>query len=296
MPRLLWWPLLHGVILRARAAASARKYAAIWTADGSPLLVHTRALADAVAAAARRTARGRQRCATASRRSPRGLRELRDARRAAPAGAAAVSAVFGHDHGLGVRRGRRRARAVAPRAGAALRRRLPRDAADRRARRTRARALARTAAASACCSPSTASRSATARGRSVSAPVPRERRRTRRAALGLRRGEWDADASSRASAASRGCSRTPTRRCARWPREGMKRVDVVCPGFAVDCLETLEEIAIASIASALPARRRRRARATSPRSTPTPGHVDAARRDSCAGTSQGVAERRRRRA
>ena len=28
------------------------------------------------------------------------------------------------------------------------------------------------------------------------------------------------------------------------PREGIKVVDVVCPGFAVDCLETLEEIAI----------------------------------------------------
>jgi ferrochelatase len=28
------------------------------------------------------------------------------------------------------------------------------------------------------------------------------------------------------------------------PREGVKRVQVLCPGFAVDCLETLEEIAI----------------------------------------------------
>ncbi len=28
------------------------------------------------------------------------------------------------------------------------------------------------------------------------------------------------------------------------PKEGIKVVDVVCPGFAVDCLETLEEIAI----------------------------------------------------
>src|SRR5699024_2981670 len=27
-------------------------------------------------------------------------------------------------------------------------------------------------------------------------------------------------------------------------REGVKRIDVVCPGFAVDCLETLEEISI----------------------------------------------------
>lgn len=28
------------------------------------------------------------------------------------------------------------------------------------------------------------------------------------------------------------------------PKQGVRRVDVVCPGFAVDCLETLEEIAI----------------------------------------------------
>ncbi len=28
-----------------------------------------------------------------------------------------------------------------------------------------------------------------------------------------------------------------------WARQGVKRVDVACPGFAVDCLETLEEIA-----------------------------------------------------
>ena len=27
-------------------------------------------------------------------------------------------------------------------------------------------------------------------------------------------------------------------------REGVRRVDVVCPGFAVDCLETLEEISV----------------------------------------------------
>jgi len=27
-------------------------------------------------------------------------------------------------------------------------------------------------------------------------------------------------------------------------KQGMKRIDVVCPGFATDCLETLEEIAM----------------------------------------------------
>ncbi|WKJ89165.1 ferrochelatase [Methylomonas montana] len=30
------------------------------------------------------------------------------------------------------------------------------------------------------------------------------------------------------------------------PKQGIKNVDVVCPGFSVDCLETLEEIAIAN--------------------------------------------------
>ena len=41
IPRLLWLPLLHGVILRVRPARSARKYASIWMAEGSPLKVWT---------------------------------------------------------------------------------------------------------------------------------------------------------------------------------------------------------------------------------------------------------------
>jgi protoporphyrin/coproporphyrin ferrochelatase len=41
IPKLLWWPILHGVILRLRPAKSARKYASIWTPEGSPLLVWT---------------------------------------------------------------------------------------------------------------------------------------------------------------------------------------------------------------------------------------------------------------
>jgi len=28
------------------------------------------------------------------------------------------------------------------------------------------------------------------------------------------------------------------------PSQGIKKIDIVCPGFAVDCLETLEEIAM----------------------------------------------------
>ncbi|MGH8764544.1 MAG: ferrochelatase [Burkholderiales bacterium] len=42
LPRWLWLPILHGIVLRTRPAKSAAKYAAIWTPQGSPLAVHTR--------------------------------------------------------------------------------------------------------------------------------------------------------------------------------------------------------------------------------------------------------------
>ncbi|MBI4986221.1 MAG: ferrochelatase [Rhodocyclales bacterium] len=41
LPRWVWWPILHGIILVTRPAKSAAKYAKIWTAEGSPLKVHT---------------------------------------------------------------------------------------------------------------------------------------------------------------------------------------------------------------------------------------------------------------
>ena len=42
LPRWLWLPILHGIVLRTRPAKSAAKYAAIWTKEGSPLAVHTK--------------------------------------------------------------------------------------------------------------------------------------------------------------------------------------------------------------------------------------------------------------
>ena len=41
IPGWVWKPILYGVILFVRPAQSARKYSAIWTKDGSPLLVHS---------------------------------------------------------------------------------------------------------------------------------------------------------------------------------------------------------------------------------------------------------------
>ena len=39
--RPLWWLILNGIVLRTRPAQSAAKYALIWTKEGSPLAVHT---------------------------------------------------------------------------------------------------------------------------------------------------------------------------------------------------------------------------------------------------------------
>jgi len=44
-PRLLWWLILNGVILRVRPSRSAEAYEKIWTPDGSPLMLHSRELA-----------------------------------------------------------------------------------------------------------------------------------------------------------------------------------------------------------------------------------------------------------
>jgi len=41
IPRVLWWLILHGIILRFRPAKSAAKYASIWTPEGSPLKIWT---------------------------------------------------------------------------------------------------------------------------------------------------------------------------------------------------------------------------------------------------------------
>lgn len=51
MSRPLWWMILHAVILRIRPSRAARSYQTVWTEEGSPLLVHARAQAAAVRSA-----------------------------------------------------------------------------------------------------------------------------------------------------------------------------------------------------------------------------------------------------
>ena len=45
IPRPIWWMILHGIILRTRPAKSAHAYAQVWTKDGSPLAFYTKAQA-----------------------------------------------------------------------------------------------------------------------------------------------------------------------------------------------------------------------------------------------------------
>lgn len=47
-PRPLWWLILHGFILRFRPSRSAKAYSRIWTDEGSPLLIHSQDIARSV--------------------------------------------------------------------------------------------------------------------------------------------------------------------------------------------------------------------------------------------------------
>ena len=48
VPRLLWWFILHGFILRFRPRRSAAAYRKVWESEGSPLLRHTKDQATAL--------------------------------------------------------------------------------------------------------------------------------------------------------------------------------------------------------------------------------------------------------
>ncbi len=41
IPSAIWWPILNGIILNTRPKQSAAKYATVWLPEGSPLRVHT---------------------------------------------------------------------------------------------------------------------------------------------------------------------------------------------------------------------------------------------------------------
>ena len=244
LPRLLWWPLLHGVVLPLRSARVARKYAQIWLPGGSPLAVHTAALADAVQA-----------------RLP-GLRVAHAMRYGTPAFAAAVDTL--RAEGIGrvlvlplypqysttttasvgdlVEVARAEGAAIGmvadyhvdPRWIAAVAGSI-RAHWDRNGRGERLlfsfhgipeRLVAAGDPYAAQC---VASAAAIARS------------------LALAEGEWTLTYQSRFGR-ERWLQPYTSDTLRALAGEGVARVDVVCPGFAVDCLETLEEIAVENAA------------------------------------------------
>lgn len=48
IPKLVWWPILNGIILNTRPRKSAHAYAQVWSEDGSPLAAITKAQAAAL--------------------------------------------------------------------------------------------------------------------------------------------------------------------------------------------------------------------------------------------------------
>ncbi|MFC0588615.1 ferrochelatase [Novosphingobium aquiterrae] len=50
IPRLVWWPILNGIILNTRPKKSAHAYSQVWSEDGSPLAAITKAQALALQA------------------------------------------------------------------------------------------------------------------------------------------------------------------------------------------------------------------------------------------------------
>ncbi|UCB55267.1 MAG: ferrochelatase [Thiotrichales bacterium] len=48
VPRLLWWLILHGVILRIRPRRSAKAYKKVWSLEGSPLIATSKLQAQAI--------------------------------------------------------------------------------------------------------------------------------------------------------------------------------------------------------------------------------------------------------
>jgi ferrochelatase len=228
LPRPLWLPILHGVVLRTRPQKSAEKYAAIWTEEGSPLAVHTRRQAELlqqelrlpvahamrygeprIAAALDRLPQDRTvvplypQYAESTTKSvadllPRGTRMVRDFHDH-PAYVAALAANVRRHWSL---HGRGPVLVMSfhglPRRGAA---------------------------------------SYEAQCRATGALLAQ--------ALGLRDAEWRLTFQSRFGFAKWLEPYTePT--LIELAQKGFERVDVVCPGFVSDCLETLEEIGIAA--------------------------------------------------
>lgn len=244
LPRVLWYPILYGIILPFRAPRSAALYRKIWTPQGSPLRVFSQALADAMAA----HLAGRAQVALAMRYGEPSvaaqLRALRDAgvqrvvvlplypQYSVTTTASVMDAV----------------QAASADLGPSLQVRVVNDYHDNAvwidavADKIREHCAKQAEPGHLLFSFHGIPQRCVDKGD----PYARQCQASARAiaaALGLGEGGWSLSYQSRLGKAQ---WLTPyTDQTVRdLARRGVRHLDVVCPGFAADCLETLEEIAI----------------------------------------------------
>ena len=247
LPRALWLPLLYGLVLPLRAPRSARKYRQIWQPEGSPLLVNTSKLRAAIQhelAAAQSELRVEQ----AFLYSPPFVGKSLDALRAAGVRRLLVLPLFPQSSGSTTG-------AVYDQVGAALRawRALPElryipsyhaDGAYISALATSIDEHWR----------SHGSRShllmsfhgipeSYVAGGDRYAEECRQTAAQLAAALQLQPADWSLSFQSRFGA-NRWLTPATDASLQQLPGRGIRAVTLVCPGFAADCLETLEEIAL----------------------------------------------------
>jgi protoporphyrin/coproporphyrin ferrochelatase len=242
LPRWLWLPILHGIILRVRPRASARKYAAIWTPRGSPLALFSEGLRAGLEASlpggvpvalAMLYTGGASVRAALSALLASGVESLIVMPMFPQYSGATSGAVF--DQVSGFLRGRRKVPFL-------------RFVADYHQEPLYIEALATTAREH--CSSDPASHLLMSfhgvperyveRGDPYRAQCERTAELVA-ARLGLQQGEWSVSFQSRFGR-DRWLQPYTSEALAALPARGIRAVRVMCPGFAADCLETLEEI------------------------------------------------------
>ena len=244
LPHWLWLPILHGIILRVRPRASARKYALIWTAEGSPLAVQSEALRRGLeqSLAAQQVPVALAMLYTGGAKVPAAIAALR------AAGADQILVIPMFPQYCGASSG-----AVFDQVAAALRaeRHVPalRFVSDYHAQPEYIEALAASIGEHRQVHGATQHLLMSYHGvpeRYVTQGDPYRAQCERTSALvaqrlGLAAGEWSVSFQSRFGR-DRWLQPYTSEVLAAMPGRGVRSVSVICPGFAADCLETLEEI------------------------------------------------------
>jgi protoporphyrin/coproporphyrin ferrochelatase len=248
IPRLLWWPVLHGILLRTYPRRSAKAYEKVWTERGSPLLANCEDIAVRLQDELAARASGPVKLVLGMRYGNPSLRSALESMRDAGvrrllvlplypqyASSTTASTVEAVNRIVGRWRWIPEVRHVtsyhdepayiAALADSLRRHRKQHGSGDRLM---------------------FSFHGIPRRNFLAGDPYHCQCHKTARLvaeALGLEQGEWQVCFQSRFGKAE-WLQPYTDRTLEAWGREGLNGVDVICPGFPADCLETLEEIAI----------------------------------------------------